>query len=97
MQILPRSKRVALPISISYRVPGDEEWFHSRVFNISESGVLFGPAELARGAQVEVIFATPTQIGSLGAGRQICMGEVVRTDYLGAAARFEECRFLLDG
>jgi len=92
-----RAPRVPLPIPILYRRTGEETWFQSIVVNLSESGVLFGPAELQPGAEVEVILSPPIQIGSLAKGKQVCVAEVVRaTDAGGAAARFEDCRFLLE-
>ena len=95
--ILPRATRVALPLPIAYRTPRDEQWFRSRILNISESGVLFGPTGLTPGASVEVMFVAPGQIGSMGSGELVCVGEVVRTTETGAAAAtFAECRFVLD-
>jgi hypothetical protein len=92
-----RSERLAVPIPITYRIPGDDHWINSRVLNISESGVLFGPTTLSPGTPVEVMFSAPQNIGTLGSGKQVCAAEVVRTTDTGAAAvRFEECRFLLD-
>ena len=65
--------------------------------DLSESGVLFGPTELQPGMVLEVIFASPIQVGLMAPGKLVCVGEVVRTTEVGAAAaRFEECRFLLD-
>lgn len=97
LTIVPRADRVALRIPIAYRTGADEEWFQSRVLNISESGVLFGPTGLAQGATVEMMFAAPKQIGSLPAGTVIYAGEVVRTDEAGAAAaRFDRRRFLYE-
>ena len=97
MTLIPRSDRLALPIPITYRIPGDDHWINSRILNISESGALFGPTGLDRGAPVEVMFSAPRDIGMLGSGRQICVAEVVRTTDAGdAAVRFEECRFLLE-
>jgi hypothetical protein len=94
---LPRAARVPLPIPISYRRAGEDDWFPSRVRNISESGVLFGPTELEPGTPVEVMFSPPMPVGSLAPGKQVCVAEVVRTEDLGVvAARFEECRFVLD-
>ncbi len=94
---VPRAPRVRLPIPIMYRRTGEEIWFQSTVVNLSESGVLFGPAELQPGAKVEVILAPPIQVGSMATGKQVCVAEVVRaTDAGAAAARFEECRFLLE-
>jgi PilZ domain len=95
--LIPRSERLALPIPITYRIPGDDHWINSRVLNISDSGVLFGPTALNPGTPVEVIFLAPRNIGTLGSGKQMCAAEVVRTTDSGdAAVRFEECRFLLD-
>ena len=92
-----RSERLAVPIPITYRIPGDDHWINSRVLNISESGVLFGPTTLSAGTPIEVMFSTPQDIGKLGSGRQVCLAEVVRTTESGdAAVRFEECRFVLD-
>jgi hypothetical protein len=93
----PRARRVALPITIMYRRVGEEGWHPSRVVNLSESGVLFGPTELTPGTSVEVVLSPPMQVGSLPTGKQVCSAEVVRATEVGAvAARFEECRFLLD-
>ena len=92
-----RSERLVVPIRLTYRIPGEDHWNNSRVLNISDSGVLFGPTTLRPGTAVEVMFSTPTDIGTLGSGRQVCAAEVVRTTDTGdAAVRFEECRFLLD-
>ena len=97
LTIVPRADRLALRFPIAYRSGADEEWFQSRVVNISESGVLFGPTALARGASVEVMFAAPRQIGSLPAGTVICVAEIVRTDEAGAAgARFDSHRSLFE-
>ena len=77
--------------------PVDGDWRQGRVVNLSESGVLFEPTVLRPGTTVEVIFVSPVQVGSLAPGKVMCIGEVVRTTELGAAAaRFEECRFLLE-
>jgi len=93
----PRARRVALPITIMYRRAGEEGWHPSRVVNLSESGVLFGPTESMPGPSVEVVLSPPMQVGSLPTGKQVCSAEVVRATEVGAvAARFEECRFLLE-
>jgi hypothetical protein len=93
----PRANRVALGIPIMYHRPGDDQWFHARVLNLSESGVLFAPSELEPGAPVEIILSPPMQVGALAPGKQVCAAEVVRTTEAHAvAARFEECRFLLE-
>jgi hypothetical protein len=84
-------------IPILYRKPGDEQWFHSRVVNMSESGVLFGPTGLAEGTVVEVMFTSPIHGGPVGAGNVVCAGRVVRTTETGAAAtRFQACHFFED-
>lgn len=93
-----RAPRVALSIPILYRRKNDDQWFQATVLNMSESGVLFGPTELQTGAPVEVILSPPVQVGAFATGTQVCEAEVVRTTDVGvAAARFEECRFLLEG
>jgi hypothetical protein len=92
-----RARRIALPISIMYRRAGEEDWHPSKVVNLSESGVLFGPTELTPGTAVEVILSPPMQVGSLPTGKQVCSAEVVRATEVGSvAARFQECRFLLE-
>jgi hypothetical protein len=97
LTIVPRADRVALPMPIMYRRTGEEDWFPSRVLNISETGVLFGPTELEPGTAVEVILSPPVQVGKLAAGRQVCSADVIRATGVGAVAvRFDECRFLLD-
>ena len=97
MTITPRAERLSLAIPISYRRTGDHLWFQSRVVNISETGVLFEPAYLTLGTPIEVIVSPPIDVGSMASGKQVCIGEVVRTtDGGGAAARFDECRFLLE-
>jgi hypothetical protein len=97
MIYVPRARRVSLPITILYRRVGEEDWHPSRVVNLSESGVLFGPTELTPGTPVEVILSPPMQVGSLPTGKQVCSAEIVRATEVGAAAaRFEECRFLLE-
>ena len=94
--IVPRAQRVALQIPITYRVAGDDAWVETRVVNISDSGVLFG-AVLEPGTPVEVIFKSPIQVGTLAPGKIVCQGEVVRVTEIGAAAaRFDDCRFVLE-
>jgi PilZ domain len=95
--MLPRANRVALGIPILYHRPGDDQWFHAKVVNLSESGVLFRPSELEPGTPVEIIFSPPMQVGALAPGKQVCVAEVVRiTEAQAVAARFDECRFLLE-
>lgn len=84
-------------MSIMYRRKGEDYWFQSKVMNLSDSGVLFGPTELALGTPVEVILSPPVQVGGLGPGKQLCVAEVVRaTDVGTVAARFNQCRFILE-
>jgi hypothetical protein len=85
----PRAERLSFPISILYRRQGSEDWFPSRVMNLSDSGVLFGPTELPLGASLEIILTPPIQSSWLGQGKQVCTAEVVRaTDGGAVAARF---------
>jgi hypothetical protein len=91
-----RPPRIAVSIPILYRQANDAHWHRARVLNLSETGVLFTPARLERGRPVEVILSPPASIGSLAVGKQVCRGEIVRVTHEGAAAaRFDECRFLL--
>jgi hypothetical protein len=97
-QELRRSVRAPLTVPIAYRPTGSDEWMQSHTLNVSEGGVLFGPTSLDVGRSVEVIFSIPAAAAALAAGTLFCVGEVVRTNLSGiAAARFKECRFLLDG
>lgn len=92
-----RSPRVTVELPITYRRARDDHWFHATVFNISESGVLFGPTDLEPGTPVEVILSPTTPVAGFPPGKQVCVAEVVRTTDVGAVAvRFEECRFLLE-
>ena len=92
----PRSERLAIPLTILYRPSGEGQWRRSRVMNISESGVLFGPTALHPGTSVEVLLSPPRDIGTLAAGTQVFAAEVVRTTETGVAAiRLEESPFLL--
>lgn len=93
----PRATRVLLTVPITYRTVGDDAWLQGRILNVSESGVMFAPAVLNVGQSIEVIFSTPVPIASIAPGKVLCVGKVVRVNAAGvAAARFEECRFLLD-
>ena len=94
----PRADRVTLNIPIMYHRPGDDHWFQASVVNLSASGVLFGPSELEPGASVEVILEAPIQVNGFATGKQVCSARVIRTtETHTVAARFEDCRFLLDG
>ncbi len=80
-----------------YRQPGEPVWVESRVLNVSESGILFGPASLDSGAYVELMLSPTERIGALTTGPQIYAGEVVRTTEAGAAAvRFQQSWFVLE-
>lgn len=95
--LTPRATRVALSIPIAYRRLGDEDWYQSKVLNLSESGILFGPTELEPGSTVEVMVSPPIQVGSLGRGKQVCSAAVVRsTQARAVAVRVDACRFMLD-
>jgi|SRR6516225_2778422 hypothetical protein len=97
LTITPRAARVPMPIPILFRRAGEEDWLASKVVNLSESGVLFGPTELRPGTIVEVLLSPTVQVGCLATGKQVCAAEVVRATEVGATAvRFEECRFLLE-
>jgi hypothetical protein len=92
-----RADRVTLPMSVTYRVPGDDHWLQSRVVNMSDSGVLFGPTSLGLGASVEMIISSPVPIGSMTPGLRVCVATVVRTNEVGATgARFDQWRFLIE-
>lgn len=95
--MIERADRLALKIPITYRAEGDDHWFQSRVMNMSDSGVLFGPTELTPGTSLEMIFSPPVQVGTMAPGQTVCVGAVVRTTEVGiVGARFQECRFLLE-
>lgn len=92
-----RADRVPLPIMVTYRLPGDDDWLQSRLVNMSDSGVLFGPTNLAPGATVELIISSPIPIGSMSPGVRVCVAKVVRTNEVGVTgARFEAWRFLIE-
>jgi hypothetical protein len=85
-----RAARVSLPIAMTYRIAGESDWTHSRILNVSESGVLFGPTGLLPGTSVELAFSLPMRIGSLTVGRLVRRGRIVRVTELAAVgARFE--------
>jgi PilZ domain-containing protein len=95
--IVPRADRVLIPISLTYRVAGDDHWLHGRVANLSESGVLFGPSELQPGVRLELIISSPIPVRTMAPGRMVCMARVVRTTEAGATgALFETCRFVVE-
>jgi hypothetical protein len=92
--IAPRSERVSFPIPIQYRLCGGSEWHSSTVVNLSDSGVLFGSAELEPGTLVELALSPPIRVGWLSS-QPVCAAEVVRVDGDTVAVRFSECRFSL--
>lgn len=97
MNLVPRADRLPLRLPITYRAQGDEEWLLSRVVNLSESGVLFGPTGLSPGAVVEVIISPPVPVGARAPGPHVCAGKVVRTTEMGdVAAQFQTWRVLLE-
>jgi hypothetical protein len=97
MRMRPRARRVSMSIPVMYRHAEDDFWLASRALNVSESGILFAPANLEPGARVEVMLSPPVQVGTLATGPQVCAGEVVRTTEAGAAAvHFAVSWFVLD-
>jgi hypothetical protein len=94
-----RAERLRVWIPIRYRVAGHEHWLDSRILNISDSGVLFGPAigSPDPGTQVEVMFSSQVPIGAMAPGHMMCAGEIIRKTEQGqVGARFAQCRFVLD-
>jgi hypothetical protein len=83
--LVPRAERAVLRMPMVYRVRGGDEWFQSRIVNISESGILFGPTGLRPGAIVEMMFVRPPQFQSMPSGMVTCKGQIVRTDETDAA------------
>ena len=95
--VIPRADRISFPIPLMYRRAGETDWFQSRVLNLSDSGVLFGPTQIEPGTAVEIILSPPIQLGWVAPGKQVCAAKVVRAMDNGAvAARFDGSRFLLD-
>ena len=98
VMLIPRADRISFPIPIMYRRMGEPDWFPSKVVNLSDSGVLFGPTHIEPGTPVEIILSPPIQLGWIAPGKQVCVAKVVRSMENGAvAARFDGSRFLLDG
>jgi hypothetical protein len=97
MNPVSRADRLQLRLPITYRARGDEDWLLSRVVNLSESGVLFGPTDLPPGTAVEVIISPPLAVGGRAAGPHVCGGRIVRATEAGdVAAQFETWRVLLE-
>jgi hypothetical protein len=93
----PRAQRVSTSIPVLYRHPGEATWLESRALNLSASGILFGPAQLHSGTQVEVMLSPQERVGPVTTGPQIYAGEVVRTTPTGdAAVRFDESWFVIE-
>jgi PilZ domain len=91
-----RAPRLLLSVPISYRVAGDDHWLAARVRNISETGLMFAPADLRVGQDIEVILSSPIAIQSIGPGQLLFNAKIVRTEPdNSAAAEFAEYRFLL--
>jgi hypothetical protein len=93
-----RAERMRVSLPIRYRMAGHEHWLDSRILNISESGILFGPIVSPEpGTPVEVMFSSPVPIGTMAPGQMMCAGEIVRMNEQGqVGARFAQCRFVLD-
>ena len=94
-----RAERMRVGIPVRYRVAGHEHWLDSRILDISDSGVLFGPAIVSPepGTRIEVMFSSPIPIGSMAPGSMMCAGEVIRRNEQGqVGAQFAQCRFVLD-
>ena len=97
MNPVPRADRLQLRLPITYRARGDDQWLLSRVVNLSESGLLFGPTGLSPGTAVEVIISPPVQVGARAPGPHVCACKVVRTTEMGdVGAQFETWRILLE-
>lgn len=95
--LIARSSRVPLTVPVTYRTVGDHEWLQSHILNLSDSGVLFGPTTVNPGAELELVFSTPVQVGSIAPGKLVCLAEVVRSHQEGVvAAKFDDVRFLLE-
>ena len=91
-----RAQRVSTSIPVLYRQPGEASWLESRAFNVSETGILFGPAAVRSGTPIEVLLSPSERVGPVTTGPQIYAGEVVRTTDAGTAAvRFRESWFVL--
>jgi hypothetical protein len=93
-----RAERLRVSLPIRYRMAGHEHWLDSRILDISDSGVLFGPAIVSEpGTSVEMMFSSPMSIGTLAPGQMTCVGAIVRLNEQGyVGARFSQCRFVLD-
>ena len=75
MNPVPRADRLQLRLPITYRAQGYEEWLLSRVVNLSESGVLFGPTGLSAGPVFVVILSPAVLVGVSAPGPQLRVGE----------------------
>ena len=94
---VPRADRVSVSVPISYRLTGDEEWFQTRLLNLSDSGLMFGPATLEPGARIEVLFALPFPTETSEPGRIIGSARVIHATVTGTiGARFDKRRYLIE-
>jgi hypothetical protein len=96
MRSSQRARRIPLCVEVAYRLAGEETWQRGQILNVSESGVLFAPASIEPGREIEVSFSAPFVIGSLPSGRLVCEAHVVRSSGGGAAAEFDDWRLVLD-
>jgi hypothetical protein len=92
-----RAERVSVTMPVRYRVAGESAWWTTTVVNVSESGILFGPASVSSGTQIELLFRCHVTIGSLIPGQHMCLGRAVRVAQDTVAVEFAVCRHLLDG
>jgi len=94
---VPRADRVTLSLPISYRLTGDDEWFQTRLLNLSTSGLMFGPTTLTPGAQVDLLFALPFPLETEPPGTIISLAHVIHATATGTVgARFEKRRYLVE-
>ena len=93
----PRAQRVSMTMPVRYRVAGESAWWTTQIVNVSESGILFGPASLSSGTRIELLFRCHVTIGSLIPGQHVCLGRAVRVTQDTVAVEFEVCRHVLDG
>ena len=74
-----RATRYIVEILGVYRVVSENDWHRGLIMNISESGVLLQASRpLDLHTHVEMTFQLQEPIGTLHAGLQTCIGEVVR-------------------
>jgi hypothetical protein len=88
---------MSVTMPVRYRVAGESAWWTTQVVNVSESGILFGPASISSGTQIELLFRCHVSIGSLIPGQHVCLGRAVRVTQDRVAVEFAVCRHLLEG